>query len=462
MHIDNFREIIWHLERLQNYLDNGVTVNAALSDTATETTLAALLDELKLKADLTEKQPTRLFINKDGTDTAVTLDTVAPYANVPIPVALTDVTGSAIVTITAGDINVGIKHDGTDPSSVRIGDGTTLTGVTTSNELKVKETTIGDKTDAKNTATDSTSVTLMQVLKQISYMAQNPASVAVTNANLDIALSALRDAITGTSPNNKTLYDLLNLLVSEPILLVGNYSSPTDGTVVYTSNATLTCSGFPFTVDSNNCNILGVYVTNSTGAVSKYVNGHNGISLSASSNVVSIIGATPFAATDTKYRLIIHCQEKGYDVTTDTKKVSIQSADWGSKNTSDSPVPLIAAAQTLTTSFTDFGFEVPTSGYRFFKLWLNIDINQGTGVQIRALEKHTSAGTDEYKMRIETVSSTKISIDNEIVEFPNADDLYTLVWDLHNTTPYIQLQMKESVDGGTDSIILSAYYTLGY
>jgi hypothetical protein len=42
--------------------------------------------------------------------------------------------------------------------------------------------TLGAKTDAKNTATDATSVSIMQVLKEISYMAQNPASVAVTNA----------------------------------------------------------------------------------------------------------------------------------------------------------------------------------------------------------------------------------------------------------------------------------------
>lgn len=42
--------------------------------------------------------------------------------------------------------------------------------------------TIGAKADAKSTATDTTAVTAMQVLKQISYMEQNPASTAVTNA----------------------------------------------------------------------------------------------------------------------------------------------------------------------------------------------------------------------------------------------------------------------------------------
>lgn len=69
----------------------------------------------------------------------VVLDQTAPYANRPIPVAITDITGGAVVTVTAGDINVGIKHNGADPSSVRIGDGTALVGVTLSNELKVSD-----------------------------------------------------------------------------------------------------------------------------------------------------------------------------------------------------------------------------------------------------------------------------------------------------------------------------------
>lgn len=41
--------------------------------------------------------------------------------------------------------------------------------------------TLGAKTDARSTSTDSTSITAMQVLKEISFMVQNPASVAVTN-----------------------------------------------------------------------------------------------------------------------------------------------------------------------------------------------------------------------------------------------------------------------------------------
>lgn len=44
------------------------------------------------------------------------------------------------------------------------------------------DTTLGAKADAKSTATDTTAVSIMSVLKEISNMEQNPASRAVTNA----------------------------------------------------------------------------------------------------------------------------------------------------------------------------------------------------------------------------------------------------------------------------------------
>lgn len=83
--------------------------------------------------------PSPIQIVKDGVATDVTLDTIAPHNHVPMPVCITDVTGTANVTLNAGDINVNIRHDGLDPSSVRLGDGTTLVGVTLANELKAND-----------------------------------------------------------------------------------------------------------------------------------------------------------------------------------------------------------------------------------------------------------------------------------------------------------------------------------
>ncbi len=56
------------------------------------------------------------------------------------------------------------------------------TGASTETTLAAVNTFLGAKTDAKSTATDATSVSAMQVLKQISASVQAPPSQAVTNA----------------------------------------------------------------------------------------------------------------------------------------------------------------------------------------------------------------------------------------------------------------------------------------
>lgn len=84
----------------------------------------------------------------------------------------------------------------------------TVQGIASMTALAVSLTdgadvTLGAKTDAKNAATDATSVTVMQVLKQISASVQAPPSQAVTNAGTfavqladgaDITLGAKADA----------------------------------------------------------------------------------------------------------------------------------------------------------------------------------------------------------------------------------------------------------------------------
>lgn len=86
--------------------------------------------------------PSGLMIMKDdGKWYPVKLDQTNPYSHTPIPVCLTDVLGSSVVNVTASDLNVSIKHNGSDPSSVRLGDGTNTVGVTSANELKIKDAT---------------------------------------------------------------------------------------------------------------------------------------------------------------------------------------------------------------------------------------------------------------------------------------------------------------------------------
>lgn len=62
------------------------------------------------------------------------------------------------------------------------GSTTAVTGNVASTVADGANVTLGAKADAKSTATDTTAITFMQVLKEISFMEQTPASRAVTNA----------------------------------------------------------------------------------------------------------------------------------------------------------------------------------------------------------------------------------------------------------------------------------------
>lgn len=61
------------------------------------------------------------------------------------------------------------------------------------------DTTLGSKTDARNAATDGTSISAMQVFKEISYMLQNPASLAA-GSNL-IGKVSIDQTTAGTTNN---------------------------------------------------------------------------------------------------------------------------------------------------------------------------------------------------------------------------------------------------------------------
>lgn len=123
-----------------------LTPPAAITGFATSAKQDTLLTELQLKADLTETQPVSL-------------------ASVPSH-AVTNAGTFAVQATEADGANV----------------------------------TLGAKTDAKSTATDATSVTAMQVLKQISASVQAPPSQAVTNAGTFAVqvTSAPTTAVTGT------------------------------------------------------------------------------------------------------------------------------------------------------------------------------------------------------------------------------------------------------------------------
>lgn len=149
------------------------------------------------------------------------------------------------------------------------------------------------------------------------------------------------------------------------------------------------------------------------------------------------------------------------DATSDNRAKIDASGNLYVKEEYSSATALISTPQTLTTSFADLGGEIDCKGYKTLWLWVKLTIQQSSGVQIKALAKHTASGTEEYNMPIETVSSTLISLNPQIFQLPDASDLYVVEIKVSNACPYIQWQVKMSTDGGTDGTIDTAHYTLG-
>ena len=109
---------------------------------------------------------------------------------------------------------------------------------------------------------------------------------------------------------------------------------------------------------------------------------------------------------------------------------------------------LLSAAQDVTASWVDLGSEVETWGSQTITLWVNVDINSSNNIRVRALAKHTSAGTDEYVFPIETAGTSDVDVEDHYFEFNvDADQKMILNWNLNGTVPYIQFQVQAGTVG---------------
>jgi len=125
------------------------------------------------------------------------------------------------------------------------------------------------------------------------------------------------------------------------------------------------------------------------------------------------------------------------------------------------PEAIIAAAQDFTATWLELGAEIPTSGVTHLGVWLVLTIHDSTDLRIRALAKHTSAGTDEYEIPIRVLSATDVKVQGGYIEFNvDADQKVILCVPLDGVVPFIQLQIEAGVLGvGTDAHVDSAYTT---
>ena len=125
-------------------------------------------------------------------------------------------------------------------------------------------------------------------------------------------------------------------------------------------------------------------------------------------------------------------------------------------------VTLIPATspQSFTANWADAGVENDMRGYTRLGVFLTLDINDTTDARIRALGKHTNAGTEEYVLPIKIVSAAQIAVTPEYIEFStDADNLYILIIETQGVIPFIQLQIQAGTVGASAGQIDALYVT---
>jgi hypothetical protein len=218
--------------------------------------------------------------------------------------------------------------------------------------------------------------------------------------------------------------------------VTAQYTSPSNFTATYTSSTTLTLSalsGFSITDSSQ---LVYIKVIPSSGDAAIYVNGSDGVTMTVSSNVVTIAGAgTPFASGDL-YEVGINAMPFELDASTQSIKSSSLTNVWNQYTDAEELVD----AQDLTDSYADFGAEIDMRGYTHLSVYIITDVNDSENVTLKLLGKHTSAGTDEYELDGGTTQAlwTTGASDSKLHYEFNVKG-----------TPFVQLQAIAGTVGGT-------------
>lgn len=126
------------------------------------------------------------------------------------------------------------------------------------------------------------------------------------------------------------------------------------------------------------------------------------------------------------------------------------------------PTALITSPQDLTAGWADLGGEIKTDGYRYFTLWIFLDINVSNNARFQLLAKIENGGTHEFDFPISSVGSSIVKLEDEDFEFNvDADQKMIKIIDLKNTIPWVQVQVMAGTVGGTAGQIDGAWYSMG-
>lgn len=101
----------------------------------------------------------------------------------------------------------------------------------------------------------------------------------------------------------------------------------------------------------------------------------------------------------------------------------------------------------ITDSFADICNPINVKGAKSVILWVNYDRGDSVDMEIKALVGSDKDNVD-YEFVIETVSASKIEIQDEVVETSvDADMKFVREFVLNGAINFIKFQVKDSADG---------------
>ena len=119
--------------------------------------------------------------------------------------------------------------------------------------------------------------------------------------------------------------------------------------------------------------------------------------------------------------------------------------------------PLLNSPLTLTADWQPIGSLINTMDVVSVALWMDIDINDSMGVQIRFAGKHTRDSSKEYILPILTTANDNIYIMEQIYEFAvNVDASIVLSVDMIDLIPFGTFQARVETVGVAAARLLEA------
>lgn len=279
-------------------------------------------------------------------------------------------------------------------------------------------TTLGAKADAKNTATDTTAITVMSVLKQISASVQAPPSQAVTNGGT-FAVQATLQTQTDTVMVGGVNIKEINAVTP----LMGNGTTGT-GSLRVTIASDNTAFSVNATLAAETTKVIGV-VRNSDGAGNLLTSNSTATAgkFGLDSNILSILGTAPTTAGKLDVKgadgdvFVRQTTAANLNATVVQGTPAAVTAGWPVINGELADTTGTFTNATQTTSVTTSG---SLDGYESATISINGTFNTATAV----FEGSDDGGTTWYSLQAARTDSA--TVENGYTGLTNTNRMWTL------------------------------------